>query len=53
MSLSYDDLFRPFQAAMKPRAAWRIGAEAEKIGVFTDTTGPVPYDGERSVVARE
>jgi len=32
--LSYDDLFLPFRAAMKPRAEWRIGAEAEKFGVY-------------------
>jgi glutamate--cysteine ligase len=51
MSLSYEDLFQPFVHAMKPRAQWRIGAEAEKIGVDTKTGAAVPYEGERGVLA--
>jgi glutamate--cysteine ligase len=51
MSLSYDDLFHPFFHAMKPRTEWRIGAEAEKIGVDTGSAAAVPYEGTRGIVA--
>jgi glutamate--cysteine ligase len=51
MPLTHDDLFRPFHDAMKPRSAWRIGAEAEKFGVDARTFAPIPYEGERGVVA--
>lgn len=49
MQLTYDDLFRPFYEAMKPESAWRIGAEAEKFGVFAATLQAIPYEGEASV----
>ena len=45
-----EDLLLPFVEACKPRAAWRLGPEVEKAGVFDATRGPVPYDGERSVL---
>jgi glutamate--cysteine ligase len=45
-----DDLLAPFVEACKPRAAWRIGPEVEKAGVFEATLQPVPYEGERSVL---
>lgn len=45
----YDDLLLPFQNAIKPREAFRIGAEAEKFGVDDRTGAPLPYEGERSV----
>ena len=51
MPLTRDDLFRPFHDAMKPREAWRIGAEAEKFAVDGATLAPMPYDGDRGVVA--
>ena len=35
----------------KPRDAWRIGSEHEKFGFLTDTLEPLPYKGERSVLA--
>lgn len=35
----------------KPRDAWRIGTEHEKFGFLTDTLEPLPYEGERSVLA--
>lgn len=35
----------------KPKEAWRIGTEHEKFGFYTDTHGPVPYDGERGIRA--
>jgi len=31
---SFDDLYAPFFGAMKPPSEFRIGAEAEKFGVF-------------------
>jgi glutamate--cysteine ligase len=49
MALSRDDLFRPFHEAIKPRDRFRIGAEAEKFGVFAATGAPVHYDGERGI----
>jgi glutamate--cysteine ligase len=45
-----EDLFSPFQEAIKPRAQWRIGPEVEKFGVFADTRKPIPYEGDRSVL---
>jgi glutamate--cysteine ligase len=50
MPLSYDDLFVPFQQSMKPRSEWRIGAEAEKFGVYEQTRAPVPYEGDKGIV---
>ncbi len=50
MPLSYDDLFIPFQQSMKPRSEWRIGAEAEKFGVYEATLGAVPYEGDKGIV---
>jgi glutamate--cysteine ligase len=35
----------------KPSEAWRIGTEHEKFPFLTDTLGPVPYDGRRSIRA--
>lgn len=49
MKLRYDDLFSLFFEAIKPPDAFRIGAEAEKFGVFGATRAPIPYEGERSV----
>ncbi len=44
-----DDLLELFQHAEKPRAAFRIGTEAEKFAVDSDTGAPLQYEGERSV----
>jgi glutamate--cysteine ligase len=38
-------------AGEKPKAEWRIGTEHEKFPFLTDTLGPVPYDGPRSIRA--
>lgn len=46
-----DDLLRPFEEACKPPAAWHIGPEVEKAGIFDATRMPIPYEGERSVLA--
>jgi glutamate--cysteine ligase len=35
----------------KPPSEWRIGTEHEKFPFLTDTLGPVPYDGPRSIRA--
>jgi glutamate--cysteine ligase len=45
-----DDLLIPFHEAIKPESRHRIGAEAEKFGVFADTGAPLLYEGERSVL---
>ncbi len=45
-----DDLLEPFFGAEKPRSHWRIGTEAEKFGILTDTGRPLPYGGDRSVL---
>jgi glutamate--cysteine ligase len=47
---SYDELLSLFHAAIKPESEFRCGAEMEKFGVFADGS-PVPYDGERGVLA--
>jgi glutamate--cysteine ligase len=39
------------EAGCKPRAQWRIGTEHEKFPFLTDTLGPVPYEGPRSIRA--
>ena len=46
--LSTPDLIDYFRGGAKPRAAWRIGIEQEKIGVLPDG-GPVPYEGPTGV----
>jgi glutamate--cysteine ligase len=50
MPLSYDDLFLPFRVAMKPPPEWRIGAEAEKFGIYQASGAALPYDGDKGVV---
>jgi glutamate--cysteine ligase len=35
----------------KPEEQWRIGTEHEKFPFLTDTLGPVPYEGARSIKA--
>jgi glutamate--cysteine ligase len=44
-------LIEYFADGAKPASAWRIGTEHEKFPFLTDTLGPVPYDGERSIRA--
>ncbi|MDP9033251.1 MAG: glutamate-cysteine ligase family protein [Myxococcota bacterium] len=45
-----DDLLIPFVEACKPATEWRIGPEMEKFGVFAANRGPLPYEGERSIL---
>lgn len=42
---SADDLLAPLWDACKPPAEFRIGAEAEKIGVFEPSLAPIHYAG--------
>jgi glutamate--cysteine ligase len=46
-----DELERIFREAEKPRARFRIGAEAEKFGINTASGLPIPYSGEASVLS--
>ncbi|WP_026758219.1 glutamate--cysteine ligase [Sediminimonas qiaohouensis] len=39
------------ESGCKPRDDWRIGTEHEKFGYCKDTLKPIPYAGERSVLA--
>lgn len=48
---SREQLLAPFREACKPPEAWHIGPEVEKAGVFDTTRMPIPYEGERSVLA--
>jgi len=42
-------LIQTFASGCKPREAWRLGTEHEKIGFCLDSHRPIPYDGERSI----
>jgi glutamate--cysteine ligase len=44
-----DDLLELFQRAEKPRSEFRIGTEAEKFAVDSQTGAPLAYDGARGV----
>jgi len=44
-----DDLLELFHHAEKPRSAYRIGTEAEKFAVDSQTGAPLEYDGPRGV----
>ncbi len=46
-----DHLLQPFREACKPPSQWTIGPEVEKAGIFDVTRLPIPYEGERSVLA--
>jgi glutamate--cysteine ligase len=49
--LTADDLFAPFTNAYTPEALWRVGTEAEKFGVLSESGAPIAYDGARGVHA--
>jgi len=49
--LHLDDLPSWFTAGCKPRDAWRVGTEHEKIGFCMDSLRPIPYAGQRSIQA--
>ncbi len=44
-----DDLVGYFRAAERPRDAWLVGTEYEKLGLYEDTLEPVTYDGPRGL----
>jgi glutamate--cysteine ligase len=46
-----DQLAEYLAAGCKPKADWRIGTEHEKFGYCKDTHKPLPYEGERSILA--
>jgi len=45
------DLVAWIAAGEKPKDKWRIGTEHEKFMFYTDTLGPVPYEGARGIRA--
>jgi glutamate--cysteine ligase len=49
--LTADDLFAPFTNAFTPEALWRVGTEAEKFGVLSESGEAIAYDGPRGVRA--
>lgn len=44
-----DDLLAPFHEAIKPEERFRVGTEAEKIGLLETSLEPLPFEGPRSV----
>ncbi|WP_083100558.1 glutamate--cysteine ligase [Pseudophaeobacter leonis] len=47
----HEQLAEYLASGCKPRDAWRIGTEHEKFGYCKDTLKPLPFEGERSIVA--
>ena len=47
----HDQLAQLLADGCKPKDQWRIGTEHEKFGYCKDTHQPLPYEGERSIVA--
>ncbi|SFL59386.1 glutamate--cysteine ligase [Shimia aestuarii] len=47
----HDQLAGYLESGCKPRETWRIGTEHEKFGYCKDTHKPLPYEGERSILA--
>lgn len=48
---SVDELVSYFEAAGKPREAWRVGSEHELIGVHVETGEAPAYEGPRGIAA--
>jgi len=48
---SHNQLAEYLESGCKPREEWRIGTEHEKFGYCKDTLKPLPYAGERSILA--
>ena len=44
-----DDLIRYFESGAKPRSAWRVGTEYEKIAVSADDGTALPFSGPRGI----
>ena len=47
----HDQLAEYLAEGCKPKADWRIGTEHEKFGYCKETLKPLPYAGERSILA--
>ncbi|UZD90209.1 glutamate--cysteine ligase [Cognatishimia activa] len=47
----HEQLAEYLEAGCKPREDWRIGTEHEKFGFCQDSLNPLPYEGERSILA--
>ncbi|MBO9403002.1 glutamate--cysteine ligase [Shimia sp. R9_3] len=47
----HDQLAEYLSSGCKPREDWRIGTEHEKFGYCKDSLKPLPYEGERSILA--
>ena len=47
----HDQLAQYLADGCKPKEDWRIGTEHEKFGYCKDTLKPLPYEGERSILA--
>ena len=47
----YEQMVEYLETGCKPKEDWRIGTEHEKFGYCKDTHLPIPYSGERSVLA--
>ncbi|MEQ8870200.1 MAG: glutamate--cysteine ligase [Roseovarius sp.] len=48
---SENQLAEYLESGCKPREDWRIGTEHEKFGYCKDSLKPLPYAGERSILA--
>ena len=48
---NFGQLAEYMEQGCKPKSDWRIGTEHEKFGWLTDSRAPLPYAGERSIVA--
>ncbi len=47
----HDQLAGLLESGCKPKEDWRIGTEHEKFGYCRDMLKPIPYAGERSILA--
>ena len=48
---SVDQLVEFLRGGEKPPEQWRVGTEHEKIGLYTGSWAPVPYEGDRGIGA--
>ena len=47
----HEQMVEYLASGCKPKSDWRIGTEHEKFGYCKDTLIPLPYSGERSILA--
>src|SRR5512145_2708720 len=48
---SIDELAAAFRRYERPREAWKVGLEHEKLPLRAGTLDPVPYEGEDGIAA--